>query len=271
MSKREADYNENNKMVVSNNYVRAVHPPNMSINAMKLFRLVVTQCRLKDDEFFEYDFRITDLAESFQISSQNLYRDVKSMCKTMLQSLLYAGDDNPRHSWEYRTIFRTCRYDQDTGTVTVQLSNDVTDLFLRLKREFTKIPIAALLSMRSKYAIRLFEVMCEKMRNCMPYAGNATEVQLSLEEIRTATGTDKKKTYEKMSNLRTRVLLPALAEIEEAASWKIICEDKKRGRRVVGFRLEVWSRNGWEYIEECKRKGIIPEQIPGQQTIFDYL
>ena len=155
----------------------------------------------------------------------------------------------------------------------------MTDLLLRLKRDFTQIPIASVLMMRSKYAIRLFELLCEKMRNCLPFADTATEVILKLEEIRKVTGTDKKKAYNKTSNLKNKVVLPALREIEETAGWKILRYDLKKGRAVIGFRLEVWSRNGWEYMEECKAKGIIPNrgnreyesQIPGQMSIFDFV
>lgn len=271
MEKREVDYNKNNKMVVRNDYVRAIHPDRMNVNAMKLFRLAIAQCKMNDQELYEYQFKISDLAESFHIDKSNLYRETQKMCLNMMQMVLLYGDNNPKGSWSMKHIFDSCRYEEQSGIITVGLHKDMSELLLRLKRDFTKIPIAAVLTMKSKYAIRLFEVMCEKMRNCMPYAGNATEIQLSLEEIRRATGTDKKKTYDILTNIKKRILIPAFAEIEEAASWKIICEDEKRSRRVVGFRLEVWSRNGWEYMEDCKRKGIIPEQIPGQQTIFDYL
>lgn len=280
MSKREVSYNEKNKMVVSNNYVHAIHPYNMSINAMKLFRLVVTQCRLKDEEFFEYDFKITDLAEAFHISSPSLYRDIKQMCKNLVFSVLYVGDDdNPENDWNYKPIFSECSYEKQSGKVTVQLNPKVTDLFLQLKKNFTKIPIAAVLMMKSKYSIRLFEVLCEKMQNCLPYADNATEVTLTLEEIRKATGTEEKKSYDRISNLKDIIVKPSLAEIETAADWKIICTDLKTGRTVTGFKLEVWGRNGWEYIEDCKQKGILPnrgkygndeEQIPGQMTFADY-
>ena len=280
MSKREPEYDEKNKMVVSNKYVHAMHPYNLSINAMKLFRLVVTQCRLKDEEFFEYDFKITDLAEAFHISSPSLYRDIKQMCKNMSFAVLYVGDDdNPENDWEYKPIFSECSYKKLSGKVTIQLNPKVTDLFLQLKKNFTKVPIAAVLMMKSKYSIRLFEMLCEKMRNCLPYADTATEVTLSLEEIRKSTGTDKKKTYDILTNLKKRVFYPSIEEIEATAGWKIICTDLKKGRTVIGFRLEVWSRNGWEYIEDCKAKGILPNrgkyggddsQVPGQMTFADY-
>lgn len=280
MPKREVDYKKENKMVVSNDYVKAIHPDRMSLNAMKLFRLVVTQCRLKDEEFFEYDFKITDLAEAFSIDRHNLYKETQAMCINMMQMVLLYGEGNPQKSWKMKHIFDECSYEDGSGTIKVKLHPDMTDLFLKLKRDFTQIPIASVLLMRSKYSIRMFEILCEKMRNCMPYADTATEVTLTLEEIRIATGTDKKKTYNRISNLKDKVVKPSLAEIETAADWKIICTDLKQGRTVTGFRLEVWGRNGWEYIQDCKEKGILPnrgkygndeEQIPGQITLFDYI
>lgn len=277
MPKRDADYSEDNKMVVSNSYVRAIHPERMNINAMKLFRLVVTQCRLKDKEFYEYDFRLTDLAASFEISRQNLYRDVQEMCKSMVQMIMYIGDGNPRHRWEFKPIFRTCYYEPRSGMVTVQLNEDMTELFLQLKRDFTQVPISAVLTMKSKYAIRLFEVICEKVGKYLPYANHATQITLSIEEIRKATNTEKKKTYDIITNLRNRILEPAIKDIEENADWKIILTDVKQSRRIVGFDMEIWSRNGYEVIEKYKREGKLPpmpkyteEDVPGQMNLFDY-
>ena len=132
-----------------------------------------------------------------------------------------------------------------------------------------------ILAMKNKNSIRIYELICEKFIGHFPFADNATEVILPVEELRRVTETATTKSYDHIGHFKDRVLFPAIAEIEEAASWKIICEDVKRSRRVIGFRLEVWSRNGWEYIEECKRKGIIPErieeQIPGQTDIFDFM
>lgn len=278
MAKRESNYNPDNKMVVSNHYIHAIHPEKMNINAMKLFRLAITQCRMSDKGFYEYDFRIQDIAKAFEIDADNLYRDVQENCKKMMQSLLYYGDGNPKHDWKYKTIFDECSYNSKTGTITVLLSDKMTDLFLQLKRDFTRIPISAVLTMKSKYAIRLYELICEKLNSRFPYADTATEIQLSLDEARKVTGTETKKTYDKISNFKSKVLLPSIREIEDNASWKIVLTDLKSGRKVTGFDMVVWSRNGWEYIEDCKRKGIIPdrgpaaeEQLDGQMNIYDFI
>lgn len=274
MKKREADYRDGNKMVVHNNFVRAVHPERMNINAMKLFRLVVTQCRMNDDKFYEYEFKLSDLAAAFDISGQNLYRDVQEMCKNMVQMILYIGDGNARHRWEYKPIFRTCFYEPTTGIITAQISDDMTDLFLKLKKNFTSVPIGAILTMRSKYGIRLFEVICDKLRGHFPYAAVATEITLSLDEIRKATGTEKKKTYDILTNLRKRILEPAFKDIEENMEWKIITKDIKRGRKITGLSLEIWSAVGYEMVERSKQTGQplpgrFKDQLPGQMSLFD--
>lgn len=277
MSEKKPDYRKENKVVVSNEYIRAVHPPRMSISAMKLFRLTIMQCRKQDTGFYEVEYKLSDVADIFQTQTKDLYRDLVKASINMLQTVLTVADDKGRITKAY-TIFSEWEYLPDTSSIRVRLNDKVKPLFLQLRKNFTQIPIAAMLTMKSKYAIRLYELICEKMHGNYPYADVATEITITLEEARAVTGTDKKKTYDRISNFRDKVLLPSIKEIEEDADWKILLENLKTGRRVTGYRLEIWSRNGYEYIQDCKEKGILPfrgnreqEQIHGQLTIYDYL
>ncbi len=275
---RKPDLNtDKNQMVVSNNYITAVHPEKMTINAMKLFRVAITQCRMSDKGFYEYSFAIKELSEMLGVDRSDIYRDTQDLCKNIMQMLLYVGDGNPRHQWEYKHIFDKCRYDPKQEAVNIQLHKDMTALFLELKRNFTEIPIDVLLTIKSKYAIRIYEVICQKMMHHFPHASTSTEIMLTPEEIRKATRTDSKKTYDLIGNLKNKVILPSLAEIERCANWKIICTDVKRGRRIIGFNLQIWSANGYAFMEQCKKEGRIPGAagledtgISGQVTIFDF-
>ena len=279
MEKRQPDYREDNKLVVSNDYITAVHPDRMNINAMKLFRLAITQCRMNDNGFYQYDFKISDLAEVLKVDRSDIHRDAQKMCISMAQAVLLIGDGNPRHGWEVLTIFETCKYSPRDQAIKVELSGKMTKLFLQLKARFTRIPIAAMLTMKSKYGIRLFELICMKIQSYYPYADHATEIQLTLDEIKKTAGVEKKKTYDSISHVKQKILMPALKEIEECAKWKIICTDVKHARKVTGFNLEIWERNGWEVMEKYKRERVIPPQrkqadesddvLPGQMSIFD--
>ena len=281
MEKRKPDYSEDNKLVVSNNYISAVHPDRMNINAMKLFRLTITQCRMTDKGFYQYEFKISDLARVLEVDRSDIYRDTQEMCKNLMQTLLFVGDGNPRHNWKYKHIFETCEYSAKDEAVTIQLHPDMTDLFLQLKSNFTRIPITAVLTMKSKYGIRIFELICEKLQSSFPYANVATEITITLDEVKRSAGVEKKKTYNQISHVKQKILLPALADIELCADWKIICKDLKHARKITGFCLEVWDANGYAVVEKCKREGKLPPQpkyrdefkkpdeIPGQMSLFD--
>lgn len=271
MENRKPDYNENNKMVVRNDYVKAIHPTGMSVNAMKLFRLAIAQCKMNDEKLFEYTFKVDDLAKAFHVKSNNIYRDILSMCISLHQMVLLYGD--PDEKWKTKNAVEECFNDPGSGEITIKLDDSMSEQLLRLKRDFTQISIGAVLLMKSKHAIRLFEVICGKMKDRMPHAGIATGIDFTADEIRRATGTDKGKAYNKTSNLKARIIKPAIADIEQAADWKIICTDLKKGRVVTGFHFEIWSRNGWEVMEKCKREGKLPPQPKyhdDEPTLFDY-
>lgn len=270
--KRSVNKNVETKLVVNNQYIKAIHPK-MSIYAMKLFRIVITQCRMKDDRFYSYDFKVKDLSEMIGVEPSNLYRTADEITTALMQMILKIGGETPRDSYRKMHIFDYCEYDAKRGTISIQLHEDMTELFLNLRRNFTQIPIIAILSMQSKYGIRLYELICGKLMGHYPYADTYTIITLSLAEIRTATNTDKVKAYDKISNLKTRVLLPAIADIEKCADWKVLIKDVKESRRVIGFELTIWDRNGFEVVEDCKRRGVLPprphEQVPGQRSLFD--
>lgn len=290
MPVRKTDYDkkQKNQISVRNDFVRAIHPDGMDLNAMKLFRLVISQCRKNDTELYTYDFKISELAEAIGINSSNIYRDTKVMCIKLMQMILLSGDVDPRKSWKLKHIFESCEYSSETGTITIKLHEDMSELVLRLDGQYTQIPVSAVLMMKSKYAIRLYELICQKMFGKRPHANVAVGIQLSIEEIREITKTDKKKSYDKISNLKNKVLLPAIRDIEAAtpfkgieeySGWKIDVKDIKRGRQIVGFNLEIWSRSGWEVVEKCKREGTLPPRpkykdensMDGQMTIYDFL
>lgn len=269
MEKREPDYNNDiNKMVVSNTFIKAHHPEHMSLSAMKLLRMTITQCRMEDKQFYEVEYKLSDVAKLFHTQPQHVYRDVVEASIKMLQSVIAVNDrwGNVRQIY---TLFKKWEYVKKTETIKVLLNDEVAPLFLELKKNFTRVPIAAILTMRSKYAIRLYEAMHERMLSASPHGLVAVEVSFTLDEIRKITGTDDKKAYSKISNLRDRIILPAVEDIEDYGEWKIIVKDAKEGRRITGFIFEVWSYSSYQYIESCKNNGVFPGDP--QTSVFDWV
>ena len=293
--RKEIDYNPDNKLTVSNTYVRAIHPDRMGVNSMKLFRLVVTQCRKNDKEFFEYFAYPEDLAKAFGTNTKDIYRDIlpqRSRIELVQSVLIYSTDTKERVA----NIISVCDYNKETGELYVKLSPDVTELFLQLKERFTQIPISSILAMKSKHSIRIYELICQTLNNRFPYSDVATEIKISLDEARRVTNTHvhevfegktKKivgKSYDQVGHFKAKVLRPALEDIESAAEWHIECKDIKRRGKISGFLLTIWDANGWKTAQEYIERGELPPrpkyrlknqeletQVPGQMTISDYL
>lgn len=272
--KRNVDYRPEVKLTVRNDFVTADYPIDITAVDMKILRMVIAQCRKNDTEFMEYQFSAVDLADKFNMEKSNLYRVARSCVKRLFKCDLTVGDDK---NFEMLHIFRTVRYED--GQFTMRLSEEMEKLFLQLNRDFTNMPLLPILAMRNKNSIRIYELICRKCMGNYPFADHATEMILSTEELRKITETSNTKSYDHIGHFKSRVLIPSITEIEKSADWKIICNDVKKSRKVIGFRLEVWSRNGWEYVEDCKAKGIIPNrgnreaetQVPGQINLFDYM
>lgn len=270
VTRREPNYSKDIKLDVKNEYIYADHPTGISVHAMRLLRIAIAQCQKGDDQLYEYAFNIPDLAEMIGCDKHNLYRVADEVTDQMMRVLLKVGEMKPGSKAKKRHVFDTCDYED--GTVVMKLHRDMEDLLLNLGRRFTKIPIEPILMMKSKYGIRMYELICQKLMGHYPYAAVATEIQITLEEIRIVTGTKDNKTYDIVSNLKRKILIPAITDIEKCADWKIVIKDLKRGRRITGFSLEVWRRGGWEAMEKCKKEGRLPqtEELPGQMSIFDF-
>ena len=78
------------------------------------------------------------------------------------------------------------------------------------------------------------------MKSQKPYADHIIEFDLSLEELREITGTEKK--LKKLSDFKIRVLDKALKEIDENCNVVIKYENVKQGRKVIGFHFIAKSK-----------------------------
>lgn len=253
--KREADYGEDNKVTVRNDFVTAKYPKDITTADIKLLRLIISQCRKDDTELYEYSFKVTDIAQMFGADKTNIYRIAHSVAERLFNCNLKIGEGK-----KYKLIHILQTADYDSGSFTLQLSPESENFFIHLRRDFTNIPLLPILTIKNKNSIHIYELICQKFIGHYPYADNATQVHLTVEELRKITDTTEQKSYDHIGHFKQRILNPSLAEIEQAADWKIISEDLKKSRQIIGFQLEVWSRNGWEYIQDCKENGILPNR-----------
>lgn len=109
--------------------------------------------------------------------------------------------------------------------VRLRFSRPVSLLFAGMPGEFTKISLIPVQRLGSFYAIRLYELLSQFR--------STGYRRMLVEDFRYAM--DCFDRYPCLKELKRRVLLPALAEINEKSDLRVTCTDIKQGRKITAF------------------------------------
>lgn len=252
MEKR-AEIKKQNKYAQSNKLITAKLDRDMTPIAQKLIRLAITNINsVSDKELFAYQINIVDFARLLDLEhNKNIYRDCKKACKAIAGTVVGFEDNRKKNgSFSYVPMFAECSYDDGSGMIKLEFNAKMKPLLVQLKKNFTEIPLEAVLMMSHKYSIRVYELIKFKLRSASPHADKHYPIEISLKELRRVTGTENK--YPLIKDIKDRVLYPALKDIEKDETAQLHCNvtDIKEGRTIVGFKLDCWSSVGWMVNEK---------------------
>lgn len=232
---RELNTKESVKVVTSNSFITACGLEDLSLKGRKLLYLAISQCRKTDTEFFEYSISVKSFADMMDIDASNIYIEMDKTTDELMRTFIKYRDDKSVHKY---SLFSLCQYND--ATIRFKLNPDMTEFLLELKGNFSQPLLAEFVKMRSPYSMAIWHLMQREMKSQKPYADHIIEFDLSLDELREVTGTEKK--LEKLSNFKNRVLDKALKEIDENCNVAITYDNLKQGRKVIGFHFVAKSK-----------------------------
>ena len=232
---RELNTKESVKVVTSNSFIKACGLEDLSLKGRKLLYLAISQCKRTDTEFYEYNISVKSFAEMMDIDASNIYIEMDKTTDELMRTFIKYRDDKSVHKY---SLFSLCQYND--ATIRFKLNPDMTEFLLELKGNFSQPLLAEFVKMRSPYSMAIWHLMQREMKSQKPYADHIIEFDLSLDELREVTGTEKK--LEKLSNFKNRVLDKALKEIDENCNVAITYDNLKQGRKVIGFHFVAKSK-----------------------------
>lgn len=243
--------NVENYVIMKNDLVKGKSI--LSLNATKLLRLTIMQCVLSDTGFKPYEISIKEFARLLNIDKDNLYKEVQTICVQLLKNVVLIGDGNPKHKWQAFQWVMRCSYDGN-GKITIQLHDDMTPYVLGVKKHYTQYEIDSILTLRSTYALRVFELIKMEMRNFKVYADKQIIIYLSIDTIRKATGTENK--LKQHGQFREKLLDVAVKEINaKPFGMKISYEYVKEGKKIMGYHFTIKSSfNSVKFSTEQQEK-----------------
>lgn len=179
-----------------------------------------------DNQFFEYEMRINEFAKMLEVEVNTTYLKKLTMNLTGKTLKIEDGETTIQTQWLSSAV-----YDEEKGTVVLELHRKLYPYLLQLKKRFTTYYLMNVLRFKSKYSIRLFELFKANQFK--------KELTITVDELRTMLCCEN---YDRYSNFNQRVLTPALAEINEHSDIWVNMTPVREGRNIAYLRFEIASR-----------------------------
>lgn len=225
------------KTITSNDFITAKGLNDLSLKARKMLYIAISQCRIRDAEFYEYRLSVKEFASLMGIEPAGVYQEADNITDELMRGFIRVAVDGQKKFKKY-ALFTVCEYDHN-GEIIFKINPDMSRFIFQLKNNFTQPLLEDFLKMRSSYSIAIWHLMQREMQSAKPYGDNVIYIDLSLEELRNVTGTENK--LKKISQFKEKCFDKAISEINEQCGVFITYENVKKGRTIVGFKCKIVS------------------------------
>ena len=237
---------------------------NLTMEEQKMLCYVISKIKPTDKEFERYTISALDFAEVCGINKANVYRDFKKMVDSFdtKSQWIKIGDDNIK----FRT-FSEAEYNEKNGSITLLLNSRLKKYLLDIGKQgqYTKYELWNILSLKSKYSIRLYELF-------RSYSYQQ-EKEFDIDDLKSLLCAEN---YKVFADFKRYVLDKGIQEINIFTDLKVTYETKKAGKehkvqkiifkihkKKIDDRLTAYYEN----VDRVNKKG---KQVKGQISIFDY-
>lgn len=232
---------------------------NLSLQQQKIVLYLISQITQYDEEFKLYEFSIIDFCKICGISETGNYADLKAAIKEIADKSLWITieDEETLLRWIEKPYIN-----KQSGTIKIRLDNDMKPFLLQLKENFTSYELIWTLHFRSKYTIRLYELIKSiHFHDLEEYTR-----EYKLDELKRMLDAEK---YDRWIHFKQRVLEPSLEEINKYSDKNVVWEPLKKGKSIEKIRFTISSKDS---IEALKIRDTIMKEMGYEQlTLWDDL
>lgn len=205
----------------------------MTETERNLLYMVVAQVKREDPPTKMYQVSVKEMAGiigSDELKFESYRKASERLNGRVFRTTLANGN------YFHGSFIASAEYKKGTGIIEIELSQKVRPFYVDLNERFTKIQLAAALSLNSAYAKRIYELICmfKNMKN-KTFSRSVLDLKMMLGIIDEKTGKD---TYPDWTKFKTNVLEVADKEINGHTDIKftytpIYGDRPGRGRKPV--------------------------------------
>ena len=210
LTDREYWEQERNHLVVKHNSIIQKTRYSLSTQQQKVLLYTISKIQPGDDDFKEYEFDLKDLCVLFGIESHgNTYANFRDSIKELADASFWLLDKEKNSvlvRWFSKVIISN-----DNTKVNIRFDADLKPWLLELAGQFTSYELSNTLLMKSKYSIRIYEIL-KSYEAIGMYKTDIDTLKILL---------DCAGDYKVFADFRRRVLDVAINEINEYSDLQI--------------------------------------------------
>ncbi len=198
---------------------------NLSLVEQRLMLMGIVEARELSILTFNTPIKVSvkSYIEQFGADKSNGYSQLQCAVDTLFERQFSYYDADMNERFKERWIYKAS-YMDDKGHVILFFTPTVISMISRLEANFTQYLIDEVKDFKSKYSIRLYELLVK-------YKDIGNSKKYTIDELRSLLGIENTE-YKTMSLFKANVLDKAVKEIKEKTDMQIKYEQFKEGRTI---------------------------------------
>ena len=231
----------------SNKLVEARY--NLPLGEQRLILTMIAKIQPDDADFTEYRISVNEFASFLDIDKSNVYSEFHKIQKSIVSRIIVIHEeDGPLViGW-----VSSAKYIEKEGAVLLSFDPKLKPYLLQLKGNFTSSKLEMLLSFKSQYTMRLYNLLKQ-----YAYLG---ERVIEVDSLREMLGL-KVDQYPLYANLKMALLARVQKELEAKSDLTFQLEEIKYGRRVGAIRFNIFTKKTTKAISDNQDKPEPPAKL----------
>jgi plasmid replication initiation protein len=202
----------------------------LSLEEQKIILTLASMVQPTDEEFKPYKFKINEFMALLGVNTKTKYSETPKITKELMKKVfeIEEGKKIIQVAWLSSAV-----YEKGTGYVELEFSPRLKPYMIKLGTVFTQYKLANILSMKSKYSPRIYEIL-----KCNEFKKQAY-IEIEVLELRKLISADN--VYPKYNDFKRYIIERTQKELKKISDISFEFEEVKTGRKVTSFKFYIHS------------------------------
>ncbi|MBO5969132.1 MAG: replication initiation protein [Clostridia bacterium] len=248
MPKIELVVDDRSQLVLKSNEIIRQARYDMTAPQQKAYLFLISKIKPTDKADAVYEFQTSRFLKACGLTDAGVnYKAVLDILLTIGRVRFWVPIDG---KLTLLGLINTVTVDTDNGTIYCTFHEQIQPYLLNLKKNYTIYELTNVLAMRSKYAIRFYEIA-----KSYQFVGSFS---MTPEEIKEMLGAK----YDEYRDIKRRVIKPSVEEINNLTDINLAFEETTENRKVLSVKFTVAVKDyNEQWLAEKER-----DRIYGKNT-----